>query len=76
MQNSEVLDKAIECISDGRSLIESLDGSPAFVRNTEHAKQARRTAVAAIELIGELVGRVRIEMQLANAKGVENGSAK
>lgn len=76
MQNSEVLDKAIDCVSDGRSLIESLDSAPSFVRNTEHAKQARRTAVAAIELIGELVGRVRKEMQLANAEGVENDSAK
>ena len=76
MKNSEVLEKSIECISDGRSLIDSLDSAPSFVRNTEHAKQARRTAVAAIELIGELVSRVRSEIQMVKAEGVSNGGSE
>lgn len=69
MGNEEVLSKSIACVTDGRALIDSLDNSPSFVRKTDHAQQARRTAVAAIELIGELVNRVRADMCATGQSG-------
>ena len=68
MDNVQVIQKAKQCLSDSRSLITALDESPAFVRNRPEAVQARNTATVAIELVTELLRRVRCDLQ-----GGENG---
>lgn len=79
MKNADVLDKSIDCVADARSLIESLDSAPTWVRKQEQAKQARRTAVAAVELIAELVQRVHADMVKTGQveqTGGDNGDTK
>lgn len=59
MDNAEVLAKSLECVRDSKELIQALDNSPVFVRKQDTAIKARQTAVLSIQLVAELVRRVR-----------------
>lgn len=80
METAEVLAKSLACVRDSKDLIQALDNSPAFVRNQETAIRARQTAVLSIELVGELVRRVRDDaaplQQTEEVNGGENGNGK
>jgi len=69
MDNTEVIQRATQFVFEAREQIQTLDQSPQFIRNTVHAQTARRTAVAGIELVGELVKRVRTEMTTGGDHG-------
>lgn len=68
MDNGLVIQKAAQCLNDAKTLIKALDESPAFIKSTAQAKQARQTAEIAIELVTELLQRVKTDLQ-----GVERG---
>lgn len=73
MNNPEVIAKAAVCVAQSRKLMDRLDRAPVYVRAMPEAKAARQNAEAALELIGELVQRVKAE---ESAEGVTDGDAE
>ena len=61
MNNAEIIEKSRLCLEQGKALIHELDSAPFYIRKTENAKKARSTAVTAIQLVAELLKRVKAE---------------
>ncbi|GFZ84038.1 hypothetical protein GCM10011403_29470 [Pseudohongiella nitratireducens] len=61
MNNAEIIEKSRICLAQAKALVYELDNAPVYIRRTENAIKARSTAVSAIQLVAELLKRVKAE---------------
>lgn len=58
-------------------MIAELDKAPLFIRSSEQARKARAMALASLVLTGELLKRLRPEIEAdQESKGVQDGDEK
>lgn len=72
MDRGELVTEAVECLREGKELVQALDKAPAMIRAMPQAKQARSVSVRALKVIAELVRRLPPEQQ----QGGESGDDK